>query len=221
VVGGTLLALLAGFRSLLVAVKAVGLNLLTVGAAFGALVLVFQEGHGAGWLGLPGPTGGVFPAVPVLAFAVVFGLSMDYEVFLVARVSESRRRGLGDREALAEGLVRTGRLITSAAAVMVAVFGAFALGELLLVRMLGFALAVAVLLDATLVRLALGPAVLRVAGRFNWWPGERLGAPGAADTPGAAASSRAAAARSTSGTGSPARRARPGGPAPAGASRPR
>ena len=172
IVGGTLLALLAGFRSLLVALKAVALNLLTVGAAFGALVLVFQEGHGAAWLGLAGPTGGVFPAVPVLAFAVVFGLSMDYEVFLVARVAEARRAGRGDGEALAEGLVRTGRLITSAAAIMVAVFGAFALGDLLLVRMLGFALAVAVLVDATLVRLALGPAVLRVAGRWNWWPGE-------------------------------------------------
>ena len=172
VVGGTFLALLAGFRSLLVALKAVALNLLTVGASFGALVLVFQEGRGASWLSLDGATGGVFPAVPVLAFAVVFGLSMDYEVFLVARVAEARRAGRGDDEALAEGLVRTGRLITSAAAIMVTVFGAFALGELLLVRMLGFALAVAVLLDATLVRLALGPAVLRVAGRWNWWPGE-------------------------------------------------
>jgi RND superfamily putative drug exporter len=172
IVGGTLVALLAGFRSLLVALKAVALNLLTVGAAFGALVLVFQEGHGAAWLGLAGATGGVFPAVPVLAFAIVFGLSMDYEVFLVARVAEARRAGRTDSEALAEGLGRTGRLITSAAAIMVAVFGAFALGDLLLVRMLGFALAVAVLLDATLVRLALGPAVLRVAGRWNWWPGE-------------------------------------------------
>ncbi len=178
VVAGTLLALLAGFRSLLVAVKAVALNLLTVGAAFGALVLVFQEGRGAAWLGLSGPTGGVFPAVPVLAFAIVFGLSMDYEVFLVARVAEARRAGHGDADALAEGLVRTGRLITSAAAIMVAVFGAFALSDLLLVRMLGVALAVAVLLDATLVRLALGPAVLRLAGRWNWWPGETAHARG-------------------------------------------
>ena len=95
VVGCTFLALFAGFRSLLVAIKAVLLNLLSVGAAFGALVLVFQEGHGAALLGLSGPTGSVFPIIPVLVFCIVFGLSMDYEVILVARVAEARRGGLG------------------------------------------------------------------------------------------------------------------------------
>jgi RND superfamily putative drug exporter len=171
VIGATLLALLVAFRSVLIPIKAVVLNLLSVGAAFGALVLVFQDGHGASWVGLPGPTGSVFPAVPILAFAIVFGLSMDYEVFLMARVAEARRSGLDEGEAVAEGLARTGRVITSAAAVMVAVFGAFAAGGFLLVKMLGFALGVAVLLDATLIRVAVGPALLRLGGRWNWWPG--------------------------------------------------
>ncbi len=178
VVAGTWLALLLGFRSLLAPLKAVALNLLSVAGAFGAVVLVFQEGHGARWLGLPGATGSVFPAVPILVFGIVFGLSMDYEVFLVARVAEARRAGAGESGAVVEGLARTGGVITSAAAIMVAVFAAFTVGGSLLVQMLGFALAVAVLLDATVVRLALGPALLRLAGRWNWWPG-RLPAPAA------------------------------------------
>jgi putative drug exporter of the RND superfamily len=173
VVVGTLVALFAGFRSVLVPVKAVALNLLSVAAAFGAVVLVFQEGRGGHLVGLAEPTGGLFPAVPLLVFAIVFGLSMDYEVFLVARVAEARQAGLAEAEALAEGMARTGGVISSAAAIMVAVFGAFALGDLLLVRVLGFALAVAVLLDATLIRMAVGPALLSLAGRWNWWPGRR------------------------------------------------
>ena len=171
VVGGTFLALLIGFRAVVVALKAVALNLLSVGAALGALVLVFQDRHGGTFLGLPGGTGTVFPVVPILAFAIVFGLSMDYEVFLVARVLEARRSGLGEVAAIAEGLARTGGLITSAAAIMVAVFGAFVFGNFLLIRMLGFTLAVAVLLDAALVRTIIGPALLRLAGDWNWWPG--------------------------------------------------
>ncbi|HEX6739008.1 MAG TPA: MMPL family transporter [Vicinamibacteria bacterium] len=171
VVGGTFLFLAVGFRSLLVPLKAVLLNLLSVAGAFGATVLVFQEGHGASWLGLAGATGGVFPAVPVLVFCTVFGLSMDYEVFLVARVAEARRAGADEAGAVADGLAHTGGIITSAAAVMVVVFAAFTLGDFLLIKMLGFALAVAVLLDATLIRVAVGPAVLRLAGRWNWWPG--------------------------------------------------
>ena len=171
VVGGTLLALLVGFRSLLVPLKAVALNLLSVAAAFGAVVLVFQDGLGVRLLGLDGPLDGTFPAVPLIVFCVVFGLSMDYEVFLVARVAEARRRGLGETEALAEGMARTGGVITSAAAIMIAVFGAFTLGGFVLVKILGFALAAAVLLDVTVVRVALGPALLALAGRWNWWPG--------------------------------------------------
>lgn len=171
VVAATLLGLGLAYRSVLVPIKAVALNLLTVAAAMGAVVLVFQEGFDAGLLGAGDGTGGVFPAIPALVFCTVFGLSMDYEVFLVARVAEARRRGLGEPAAIAEGVAATGRVITSAAAVMIAVFAAFTLGDFLLIRMLGFALAVAVLLDATLVRLALGPALLALAGRWNWWPG--------------------------------------------------
>jgi putative drug exporter of the RND superfamily len=174
VVGGTFLALLVGFRSVLVPVKAVALNLLTVGAALGVVVLVFQDGHGVRLLGLAAPLDGTFAAVPLLVFCVVFGLSMDYEVFLLSRVAEARRRGASEGAALVAGVVRSGRVITSAAAIMVVVFGAFALGEFVLVQILGVALAAAVVLDATLVRLAVGPALLALAGRWNWWPGKRM-----------------------------------------------
>jgi len=170
VLSGTLLALFAAFRSVLVPIKAVALNLLSVAGAFGAVVLVFQDGHGVRALGLPGPVDGVFPIVPPLVFAAVFGLSMDYEVFLVARVAEARRAGSGDDDALVEGLARTAGVITSAAAIMIAVFASFTLGEFVLVKMLGFALAVAVFLDAAVIRTAIGPALLKLAGRWNWWP---------------------------------------------------
>lgn len=171
VVGGTLLALLAGFRSLFAAVKAIALNLLSVAAAFGALVLVFQEGHGIRIFGVPEGTGSIFPIVPIVAFAIVFGLSMDYEVFLVARVLESRRSGMSEMEAIPEGIARTAGLITSAAAIMIVVFAAFTFGDFLVIKMLGFTLAVAVFIDATIVRIVIGPALLRVAGDWNWWPG--------------------------------------------------
>jgi putative drug exporter of the RND superfamily len=171
VVGGTLLALLGGFRSLFAAVKAIALNLLSVAASFGVLVLVFQDGHGIRFFGVPEGTGSIFPIVPIVAFAIVFGLSMDYEVFLVARVLESRRCGMSELEAIPEGLARTAGLITSAAAIMIVVFAAFTFGNFLVVKMLGFTLAVAVLIDATLVRIVIGPALLRVAGDWNWWPG--------------------------------------------------
>jgi putative drug exporter of the RND superfamily len=171
VVGGTLLALLAGFRSLFAAVKAIALNLLSVAASFGALVLVFQEGHGIRLFGIHEGTGSIFPIVPIVAFAIVFGLSMDYEVFLVARVLEARRCGMSELEAIPEGIARTAGLITSAAAIMIVVFGAFTFGSFLVIKMLGFTLAVAVFIDATIVRIVIGPALLRVAGDWNWWPG--------------------------------------------------
>jgi len=171
VVVGTLLALLAGFRSLFAAVKAIALNLLSVAASFGALVLVFQDGHGSSLLGVHGGTGSVFPLVPIVAFAIVFGLSMDYEVFLVARVLEARRSGLSETDAIPEGMARTAGLITSAAAIMIVVFAAFTFGNFLVVKMIGFTLAIAVLIDATLVRIVIGPALLRIAGDWNWWPG--------------------------------------------------
>jgi RND superfamily putative drug exporter len=171
VVGGTLLALLIGFRSLFAAVKAIALNLLSVAASFGALVLVFQDGHGIRLFGVPEGTGSIFPIVPIVAFAIVFGLSMDYEVFLVARVLESRRSGMSELEAIPEGIARTAGLITSAAAIMIVVFAAFTFGHFLVIKMLGFTLAVAVFIDATIVRIVIGPALLRVAGDWNWWPG--------------------------------------------------
>ena len=170
-IGATLLALFVGFRSVLVPLKAVALNLCSVVAALGVVVLVFQDGYGLRWLGVDRPLGGVFSSIPLLVFCVVFGLSMDYEIFLVARVREARRRGQDERDALVEGLARTGGIITSAAAIMIAVFAAFAMGQFVLVKMLGVALAVAVALDATVVRLAIGPALLCLAGRWNWWPG--------------------------------------------------
>lgn len=180
VIGGTLVALLIGFRSVLVPLKALALNLISVAAALGAVVLVFQDGHGASLLGAP-VMGSLFPALPALVFCIVFGLSMDYEVFLVARVREARQSGMAEAEAMAEGLARTGGVITSAAAIMIVVFGAFTLGDFLMIKVLGFALAVAVLLDATIVRLAIGPALLRLAGRWNWWPSRLLVLAPAAD----------------------------------------
>ncbi|MGC1474746.1 MAG: MMPL family transporter [Terriglobales bacterium] len=171
VVGGTLLALLCGFRAIFAALKAIALNLFSVAASFGALVLVFQNGHGSRFLGVPGGTGSVFPLVPIVAFAIVFGLSMDYEVFLVARVLEARRSGLSEMDAIPEGMARTAGLITSAAAIMIVVFAAFTFGSFLVVKMIGFTLAIAVLIDATLVRIVIGPALLRIAGDWNWWPG--------------------------------------------------
>ncbi|HSJ14799.1 MAG TPA: MMPL family transporter, partial [Longimicrobiales bacterium] len=150
IVAGTMLALFAGFRSVLIPLKAIALNLLSVAGAFGAVTLVFQEGHGAALVGVAEPVGAVFSSLPVLVFCVVFGLSMDYEIFLITRVREIRRSGAGDREAIVEALGRTGKVITNAAGVMLVVFAAFTLGDVLITKMLGFALAVAVLLDATL-----------------------------------------------------------------------
>jgi RND superfamily putative drug exporter len=170
VVMGSLAALLVGLRSLFAAIKAILLNLLSVAASFGALVLVFQDGYGSRLLGVAGATRSVFPIIPILSFAIVFGLSMDYEVFLVSRVLEERRKGLSERAAVIEGMASTAGLITSAAAIMIAVFAAFMLGNFLIIKMLGFTLAVAVLIDATVVRMVIGPALLQIAGDWNWWP---------------------------------------------------
>jgi RND superfamily putative drug exporter len=172
VVGVTFVSLLVGFRSALVAIKAVALNLFSVAIAFGAVVLVFQDGHGIQLLGIDSALGGTFPAIPLIVFCVVFGLSMDYEVFLVARIAEARANGMSDDDAIVEGLARTGGLISSAAAIMIAVFAAFIMGDFVLIKILGFALSVAVLVDATVMRMAIGPALLKLGGRWNWWPGK-------------------------------------------------
>ena len=173
IVACTFVALLIGFRSLVGALKAIMLNILSVAAAMGAAVLVFQDGYGAELLGVAHPLDGLFPAVPIIVFCVVFGLSMDYEVFLLSRVEEGVRRGMSNDDALVDGLTRTAGVITSAALVMIVVFAGFSLGDFLIIKILGFSLAVAVLLDATLVRLAIGPALLQLGGRWNWWPGIR------------------------------------------------
>ena len=173
VVSATLLVLSIAFRSVLIPLKAVALNLLSVAASFGAVTLVFQDGFGSRLLGLSRPLDGGFPIVPVLVFGIVFGLSMDYEVFLVARIAEGRRANLSDAAALVEGIAGMGRVITFAAAIMVMIFAGFVFGEFVLIKILGFALSVAVFLDATVIRLAVGPALVQLAGRWNWWPGRR------------------------------------------------
>jgi RND superfamily putative drug exporter len=173
IVIASFVALLLGFRSLLGAFKAIALNLLSVAAAMGVTVLVFQQGYGLEWLGVAQPLDGLFPAVPIIVFCVIFGLSMDYEVFLLSRVAEGVRTGMPNRDAIVQGMARTAGVITSAALVMIVVFAGFALGDFLVIKILGFSLAVAILFDATLVRLAIGPALLQLGGRWNWWPGIR------------------------------------------------
>jgi RND superfamily putative drug exporter len=172
IVCATLLALAIAFRSILIPLKAVILNLLTVAAAFGAVQWIFIEGYGASWLGLSGPLDGFFPSISLLIFCIVFGISMDYEIFLITRVAEERRKTRDEPEAIVEGLTRTGPVITHLAVVMAAVFGAFALSNFPPIQMLGVALAVAVLVDAIVVRMTISPALLRLAGRWNWWPND-------------------------------------------------
>jgi putative drug exporter of the RND superfamily len=167
----TAIMLFIAFRSLLVPIKAVLLNLLSVGGAFGLTVLVFQHGYGGSLFGLTGPTQAIWAVVPVLVFAIVFGLSMDYEVFLLTRIKEVFDKTGRNDHATMEGLSATASTITSAALIMILVFGAFAFARVLAVQLIGFGLAAAVLLDATLIRMVLVPAIMHIAGRWNWWPG--------------------------------------------------
>src|SRR5881227_790572 len=173
VLGITAIMLFAAFRSLLVPIKAVLLNLLSVGGAFGLTVLVFQHGYGGRLFGLEGPTQAIWAVVPVLVFAIVFGLSMDYEVFLLTRGKEVFDKTGRNDHATMEGLSATASTITSAALIMILVFGTFAFARVLAVQLVGFGLAAAVLLDATLIRMVLVPAIMHIAGRWNWWPGVR------------------------------------------------
>jgi RND superfamily putative drug exporter len=173
ILGATGVMLAVAFRSVLVPLKAIVMNTLSVSAPFGLLVLVFQYGVGARLFGLDGPTSAIFVAVPVLVFAVVFGLSMDYEVFLLSRIKEAFDRSGRNTEATMEGLSATASVITSAALVMILVFGIFAFARSLPMQLMGFGLAVAVLLDATVIRMVLVPAFMQAMGRWNWWPGVR------------------------------------------------
>jgi RND superfamily putative drug exporter len=154
------------FRSLVIPVQAAVMNLLSIVASLGVVQAVFERGWLGGLFGVqPGP---IDAFIPVLAFAIVFGLSMDYEVFLVSRVHEEWTAGADASAAVREGLARTGRVITAAAAVMVAVFGAFAISGNRVLAMFGFAMASAVFLDAIVIRMALLPAVLQLLGRTTW-----------------------------------------------------
>jgi RND superfamily putative drug exporter len=173
VLGVTALMLAVAFRSVLVPLKAVVMNSLSVSATFGLIVLVFQFGWGSRALGLAGPTEAIFVVVPVLVFAVVFGLSMDYEVFLLSRIKEAFDRSGRNTDATMEGVSATASVITSAALIMIVVFGAFAFARVLMVQFLGFGLALAVFLDATVIRMVLVPAFMHLAGRWNWWPGTK------------------------------------------------
>ncbi len=168
----TFAVLFLTLRSLLLALKAVLLNLLSVGAALGLTTLVFQHGVGIQWLGLAAPLAGILPSVPMIAFCAIFGVGMDYEVFLLARVAEARRCGETGADAIVDGLARSAAVITRAAAIMTGVFLAFVASGFVSVKLVGFALAAAIALDATLVRLLVAPALLRLAWRWNWWPGE-------------------------------------------------
>ena len=161
------LLLLVAFRSIVIPIKAIILNLLSTGAAYGLLVLVFQEGWLSAQLGVK--QGVIEAFVPVFIFTILFGLSMDYHVFILTRVKEARDRGLSSNEAVARGISITAGTVTSAAAIMVVVFAVFVTLQLVIIRQLGFGLAIAVFLDATIIRSVLLPASMRLLGEWNWW----------------------------------------------------
>jgi uncharacterized membrane protein YdfJ with MMPL/SSD domain len=162
------LLLLVTFRSLVIAVKAVLLNALSVAAAYGVLVLVFQRGLGQGLLGFDS-TGGINPIVPLFLFVILFGLSMDYHVFILSRIREGYDRGLSTDAAVAQGIKATAGVVTSAAIVMVGVFAIFATLSMLFLKQFGVGLAAAVLIDATIVRAVLLPATMTLLGDWNWY----------------------------------------------------
>jgi putative drug exporter of the RND superfamily len=168
VLGLSFLLLLVVFRSLVVAAKAIVMNLLSVGAAYGLLVLVFQEGVGADLFGFQ-TVEAIEAWLPLFLFSILFGLSMDYHVFLLSRIREAYDQTHRNAESVAVGLQRTGRIITGAALIMVAVFAGFAAGSLTFLQQTGFGLGVAVLLDATIVRSILVPSAMALLGDRNWY----------------------------------------------------
>jgi RND superfamily putative drug exporter len=166
----TMLLLFRLFHSAVLALKAVLLNLLSVSAASGLLVLIFQDGVTARLTGIQA-AGAIDWTTPLILFSVLFGLSTDYEVFLLSRIMEYHQTHLSDRDAIAQGMADTGRIITGAALIMVTVFVAFGAIGLEFMQELGIGLGIAILLDATVVRLILVPSIMRLLGRWNWWPG--------------------------------------------------
>ena len=168
VLGLSFLLLLVVFRSVLVPLKAVAMNLLSIGAAYGLVVAVFQWGWGADVVGI-GREGPIEAFLPMMMFAILFGLSMDYEVFLLSRIKEEYDRTGDNGLAVADGLSATARVITAAALIMVTVFGSFIFTDDRIVKMFGLGLAAAILIDATIVRMVLVPATMELLGKANWW----------------------------------------------------
>jgi putative drug exporter of the RND superfamily len=160
--------LMIAFRSVLVPLTSALMNLLSVAAAYGVLTAIFQKGWGAELIGLDGPVP-IASYVPLIMFAILFGLSMDYQVFLVSRVNEHYQASKDNLEAVVDGLAVSARVITSAALIMVCVFGSFILDADVIVKQFGVGLAVAIALDASIVRCVLVPAVMVRLGRANWW----------------------------------------------------
>jgi uncharacterized membrane protein YdfJ with MMPL/SSD domain len=160
--------LLLQFGSVVLPVKAVVMTMLSLTASFGALVWIFQDGNLSNFLGFKAP-GFTIAINPILMFSIIFGLSMDYEVLLLSRIQEAYRRTGDTRLAVADGLARTGRVITGAALIMVSVFAAFGLAQIIVIKSLGIGLAIAVLIDATIIRALLVPATMRLLGRAAWW----------------------------------------------------
>jgi RND superfamily putative drug exporter len=173
----TFLLLARAFRSLLLPLKAVVLNVLSVGAAWGVMTLIWQQGHGSDELWGIAATGSIASWIPLMVFAFLYGLSMDYEVFILARIREEYDHTGETDEAVVFGLARTGRLVTSAALILFLAFAAMASGPQTDVKILATGLAAGILLDATVVRALLVPAVVSLFGRWNWWlpaPAARL-----------------------------------------------
>jgi uncharacterized membrane protein YdfJ with MMPL/SSD domain len=168
VLGAAFLLLLVTFGSVVVPLTAIALNLLSVAAAYGVLTLVFQHGWGQSLLGFE-PVGGITSWLPLFLFVVLFGLSMDYHVFIVSRIREAFLGGMTTERAVAQGIRSTAGVVTSAAAVMVAVFGVFAALGAIEFKQMGVGLAIAVLLDATVVRAVLLPATMKLLGDWNWY----------------------------------------------------
>ena len=164
----TFVVLFLQFGSVLVPIKAIVMNLLSLSATFGAMVWIFQDGHLAGVLGFT-PTGSLVTTMPVLMFCIAFGLSMDYEVFLLSRVKEEYERTGDNIGSVATGLEHTGRIVTAAAVLIAVVFAAFSTGQVSFMKMFGIGMTLAVLVDAFLIRATLVPAFMRLAGRANWW----------------------------------------------------
>jgi len=164
----TYLVLLVLFRSVVLPLKALVMNTLSILASYGALVVVFQDGGLSGPLGFQ-PLGFIEASLPIVLFCVLFGLSMDYEVFLLSRIKEAYDDGLDNTQSVAAGLEQTGKLITSAAAIVVLVSGSFIAADIVLIKALGLGTAIAVLLDATIVRGLLVPATMQLLGDWNWW----------------------------------------------------